>query len=71
MTAPKPEREPDIAAVEQCDRDAAASLESHYLGFYGSLAIKAGRADDHKFVQAFAKHRRAALLAAKPDGDGR
>lgn len=49
--------------VEQCDREASAS--AYFAWISGNPVIpakmRAGEADDHSMVQAFARHRVAAL----------
>ena len=62
------EEQEEIKGVTQADRDAAAS---GYFAWCGGNPVipermKAGDADDHSMVQAFARHRmeeRAAIVA--------
>lgn len=46
------------ARVDQCDRDAAAD-------FGGWEEFRTGGFDDHKLVQAFARHRQSAIARAR------
>lgn len=54
-------------SVEQCDRDAAASVvDFHGRQIEVDYEIRQGTRDDHPFVQTFARHRLAALEARTP-----
>lgn len=57
--------------VEQCDRDAAAGAYLKLPGplIYGtSEEMESGNYDSHWLVQAFARHRLAALASHPPSG---
>lgn len=56
-----------VERVAQSDRDAAANLIGKIgLSWSGDM-IRDGKTDDHDYVQAFARHRRAAI-SAMPGG---
>lgn len=61
----------ELVEVTQADRDAAAPHTTgfgHIDGYSFSTLhmVRAGHCDDHPIVQAFARHRLAAIAAARP-----
>lgn len=56
----------DAEVVTQEDREAAAAFEEREPPHMGGEVIRDGVADDLPLVQAFARHRIAAIAAARP-----